>query len=459
MNLPVVAIVGRPNVGKSTLFNRLVGERKAAVHDRPGVTRDRLYERAEFGGREVLVVDTGGIEPDEGTDLYEAMRLQTMVAVEEANVIVLMVDGRAGHTPGDDAVADLLRRAGRPVVVAVNKIDGERHDDLISDFWGMGIHEIIGVSASHGRGVYDLIDAVSAHLPAAEPAPVEEEDTDDDGPPVELRDVIPDEIRISVIGRPNVGKSTLVNRLLGFPRQVVDDKPGTTMDAVDTPLVVGGQRYVLVDTAGVRRRARIDDPLERYVTLRSIQAIERCHVSLLVMDASEGPTEQEARLASLVVERGRALIVLINKWDKTRGSEEIDANSTEDALGQALPHVPWAPHLFIAAKTGKGCHRILATIDEVFRAACVRVPTPALNRWLERILATHTPPQWHHHPVRIYYATQTRVRPPTFTFLTNTPEGIDMAYTRFLEGRLREEFGFLGTPVKVRFKRRRSLGD
>jgi GTP-binding protein len=453
VSAPVVAIVGRPNVGKSTLFNRLVGEMKAAVHDRPGVTRDRLYESADLLGREVLVVDTGGIEPDEGTDLYAAMRAQTLVAVDEASVIVLLVDGRAGHTPTDDAVVDLLRRSGKPVVMAVNKIDGERHEDLVADFWGLGIHDVIGVSAAHGRGVYDLMERVVAVLPPQADAAPETDLTDAPA------DDMPDEIRIAVLGRPNVGKSTLVNRLLGAPRQVVDDRPGTTMDAVDTPLVVGDRRYVLVDTAGVRRRARIDDALERYVTLRSIRAIERCHVTLLVLDATEGPTEQDARLATLVEERGRGLVVLVNKWDKARGSDDIDARSAEDALREAMPHVAWAPHLFVSAKSGKGCHRILAVVDDVFRAACVRVPTPAFNRWLERTVSSHTPPQRYHHPVRIYYGAQSRVRPPTFTLHANTPEGVDVGYLRFLEGRLRAEYGFHGTPVRLQVRKRRGLGE
>ena len=452
MRNPVVAVVGRPNVGKSTLFNRLVGFRKAVVHDRPGVTRDRLYEEAELVGRRVLLIDTGGIEPDTDSDLLASMRRQTVVAVEEADVIVLVVDGRAGMTPADLDVADMLRRSSKPLVVAVNKIDGPSHEALAAEFWALGLQPVLSVSAAHGRGVYELCEAIAEALPAPEvddPEPGTPIDEADEGGPV----------RIAVVGRPNIGKSTLINALLGEDRHVVDDVPGTTMDPVDSAMSVGGRDYVLVDTAGVRRRARIGDPLERFVSLRAIRSIERCHVTLLMIDGTEGPTDQDAKLAQLVSDRGRALVILINKWDLTRNDPDISAKGTAEALARRLPHAEWAPHLFISALTGKGLHRVLPSVDQVYAQFDKRIATATLNRFLEAAVAAHTPPQRFHHPVRLYYATQTRVRPPTFALFSNTPEGVGPAYRRYLTNRLRDAFGFEGTPLRLHLKRRRKLGE
>ncbi len=463
MSLPVVAIVGRPNVGKSTLFNRLVGFKKAVVHDRPGVTRDRLYEEAELLQRRALLIDTGGLEPEPDTDLLLAMRRQTLVAVEEADVIVFVVDGRAGFTPADAEVAELLRRSERPVILAVNKIDGERAEELVAEFWSVGIDPLLAVSAEHGRGIYELLEEVVARLP--EGADADGLDGDDDLGDLDAEEIDEGQapgdglIRIAVIGRPNIGKSTLVNQLLGEDRHLVFDQPGTTMDPVDSLLEVDGRRYLLVDTAGVRKKGAIDDYLERFVSLRAIRAIERCHVSLLVIDGTEGPTEQDAKLAQLVADRGRALVVLVNKWDIARENPDVNSSETEEALRDRLPHATWAPHLFISAKTGKGCHRILPLVEEVYRAFDTRVPSSQLNRFLEAALVEHTPPQRHHHPVRIYYMTQARVRPPTFVAFSNTPEGVTTAYQRYLVNRLREAFDFYGTPIKLHLRKRRKLGE
>jgi len=461
MALPVVAIVGRPNVGKSTLFNRLIGFRKAMVHDRPGVTRDRLYEEAEIIDRNVLLVDTGGLDPDPDTsDLLASMRRQTLIAVEEAEVIVFLVDGRAGFTAADAEVADLLRRTSKPVVLAVNKIDGARHEELTAEFWSIGLSPLVSVSAAHGRGIWELLEAVHEALPPH----VEDEDAIDlSGDAVdEETDETPvhtGPIRIAVVGRPNIGKSTLINRLIGEDRHVVNDAPGTTMDPIDSTVRVGDREYVLVDTAGVRRRARIDDPLERWVSLRAIRSIERCHVVLLMLDGTEGPTDQDAKLAQLIDDRGRALVVLINKWDLTKGVDELNSSKTEDDMDRKLPHIPWAPHLFISALTGKGVHRVFPTVEKAFAQFTKRVPTSRLNKFLQAALAAHSPPQRHHRPVRLYYVTQTRVRPPTFAFWCNTPEGIGPAYRRYLQRRLREDFGLAGAPLRLHFKKRRKIGE
>ena len=474
MSLPVVAIVGRPNVGKSTLFNRLVGFRKATVHDRPGVTRDRLYEVAEILGRRALCIDTGGLEPKPDTDLLTAMRHQTLVATEEADVIVFVVDGRRGFTPADAEVAEILRRTQRPVVLAVNKIDGPRHEELGAEFWQVGIEPLLTISAEHGRGVWELSEAIVERLPEAGPEEGENEDTGvlDAAEPdwsaieagVEQPDAPrkaprPDNLRIAVIGRPNIGKSTLINQLLGEDRHLVHNSPGTTMDPVDSELVVGDTRYLLVDTAGVRRKGRIDDKLERFISIRSIQAIERCHVTLLMIDGTEGPTDQDARLAQLVSDRGRCLIVLVNKWDLVKDLEDVNSHTIDDDLARRLPHAVWAPHLFISAKTGKGVHRILPTVDKAFEQFDRRIGTSQLNRFLEDTLVAHTPPQRYHRPVRIYYMTQTRVRPPTFVFWSNTPDGIAKPYRRYLSNRLRDAFGFEGTPLRLQFRKRRKSGE
>ena len=442
--LPIVAIVGRPNVGKSTFFNRLVGERKAIVHDRPGVTRDRQYETTDrWGDRELILIDTGGLEPDPETRLFKGIRQQALAAVEESDLVVLIVDGRAGITPLDSEVASLLRRASTPVLLAVNKLDEQVHDDLVYEFHALGFEEVFAMSAEHGRGVNTLMDRVLQIVPP------EEEPLVEDG----------SEIRLAVIGRPNVGKSTLVNRMIGEEKHVVDDKPGTTMDAVDSPFEMDGQSYLLVDTAGVRRRSRIDDDVESYAVSRAVRSVERCHVTLLMIDGAEGPTEQDARLGALVVARGRGLVVLVNKWDQVREDEERDVKVLSKEFERKFPHLGWAPVLYISALTGKGVHKILEEVGRVYAQFDTRLGTADCNRFLESSLLAHSPPQRHHRPVRLNYMTQVRVRPPTFNIWCNTPEGVGDGYRRYLMNRLREIYGFEGTPIRLHFLRKRRPGE
>ena len=449
--LPVVAIVGRPNVGKSTLFNRLTGTRKALVHDRPGVTRDRNYETAAWEDRDYLLIDTGGFDPDPDDNLYASMRRQSELAMDEADVIVLLVDRQAGVTPADQATADLVRQAGKPVVVAVNKCDSLPHDDEIHAFWELGFSELVGVSAEHNRGIYELMAAVSAHFPAEEaPEAGGADDGADDGP---------GEIRVAVLGKPNVGKSTLLNRLSGEERHVVDDNPGTTVDATDSVIEEDGQRFRLVDTAGVRRRARIHDRVEELAVGMAIRTIERCHVLLLVIDGTEGPGEQDARLAGLVVERGRGVIVVINKWDQVRGMEERDAKKLEEEIAFKLPHLAFAPVAFISALTGKGTHRLLPMVREVYDAFNTRVSTAKLNDFLRGALAAYSPPLYRGNPVKFNYITQVRVRPPTFTIFTNQPDGVLDAYHRYLINRMRDQYGFRGVPLVLQFRKKRHLAE
>ncbi len=441
--LPVVAIVGRPNVGKSTLFNRLIGTRKALVHDRPGVTRDRNYEPAAWQDRSYLLIDTGGFEPEPVDNLFASMRRQSEAAVSEADVVVLLVDRQAGITPADQQTADLIRAAGKPVVLAVNKCDVSNHDDEANEFWELGFHELVPVSAEHGRGIFELMDAVSSHFPAeAAPEPEDEH-----------------EIRVSVLGRPNVGKSTLLNRLLGEDRHVVNDAPGTTVDATDTVMEFEGQRFRLIDTAGIRRRGRINDKLETLMVGASIRTIERSHVVMLVIDGAEGVTEQDAHLAALVEERGRALIVLVNKWDRVRDMEDRDVHTVEDEFSRKLPHVAHAPVLYISALTGKGTTKVIDAAKAVFAAFNLRISTAKLNEFLRDALAAYSPPQRYHTPVRLNYMTQVRVRPPTFTVFCNSADGVGDGYDRYLVNRLRDQFGFKGSPLRIQYRRKRRPGE
>jgi len=449
--LPVIAIVGRPNVGKSTLFNRMIGHRQALVDDRPGVTRDRHYAISHVPDREVVVVDTGGFEPEPDDDLFTVVRAQAEAAIDEADVILFVVDRQAGLTPADKLAADILRkRAGARadrILLVVNKCDGPMHDDDASEFWSLGLDSMLTVSAEHGRGIYELWAAITPKLPP------EDEEAADTGEEDE------NEIRVAVIGRPNIGKSTLINRLLGEERHVVHDAPGTTMDAIDSVLEHEGRRYRLVDTAGVRRRTRIEDRVETWASLRAIRTIERCHVVILMVDGELGASKQDTRLAALIEDRGRAAILLVNRWDKVREDPERNVHVVDDELDRALPHLLWAPRLYISALTGKGCHRIMAMIDEVYAEFDKRIPTARINRFLEDAVTAYSPPQLHHHPVKLNYMTQTRVRPPTFAIWVNNPEGIKEPYKRYLSNRLREAFGFRGTPLRVQFRRKRKLGE
>ena len=453
---PVVAIVGRPNVGKSTLFNRLVGERQALVDDRPGVTRDRNTGFGEWMNREIMIIDTGGFEPDlaqldEG-DLFRAVRRQAELAIAEADVVLFVVDRKAGLTPADRLTAEILRknlgsREGEErLLLVVNKCDSQDQEDEAAEFWELGIEPMVCISAEHGRGVYDLWDVVYPRLP---PAPADEEEEEDGR-----------EVRIAILGRPNIGKSTLCNQLLGEERQVVHDMPGTTMDAVDTVLEISDERcYRIVDTAGIRRRSRIDDRLETAATLQAIRPIERCHVSLLMIDGRLGITSQDARLASLVVDRGRACILIINRWDEVLKMPDRDVHVVRDEIEQSLPHLSWAPALFTSALTGKGCHKIFDLVEQIYVEFNRRVPTAELNKFLEATIEAHSPPQKHHHPVRLNYMTQTRVRPPTFVVWSNSPEGVKPPYKRYMENRLREFYGFDGSPIRLHIRKKRRSWD
>jgi GTP-binding protein len=448
-----VALVGRPNVGKSTLFNRLVRRRMAIVQDVPGVTRDRNYADVEWDGRELSLVDTGGFEPETRDALMRQVRQQAQLAVEEAAAIVLVVDGREGLTTVDRAIAELLRRAGKPLFVAVNKVDSARteEDVPLAEFWGLGFGEVHAVSAEHGRGVPDLAEAVVAKLglPIAPPPPEEveepEEVTEDDRPT--------GDIRLAVVGRPNVGKSTFVNALLGEERFVVSDVPGTTRDAIDSIVRHRGQGFVVTDTAGIRRKSGIAQKLEAYSVVRAMKAIDAAEVVACLLDATEAGVEQDARLLGLVSEKGKALVVVVNKWDIAE-REGATQDWYRKELLKRLPFVAFAPMVFVSAKERRGVTKVLdraARLVEQYRA---RFPTPQLNELLERLQDEHPAPLTRGLRVKLYYVAQVGYAPPTFVIQCNRPEGIGDSYRRYVENRFRDAFG-LEVPMRLVFRERR----
>ena len=438
--MKLVAIVGRPNVGKSTLFNRIVGAKKAIVLDTPGVTRDRHYGVAKWGGPPFDVVDTGGFELGaESTEISAQMRDQALAAIEEADLVLFVVDGRAGVTPDDEAIADILRRSDKPTLCAVNKIDGARHAALAYEFYQLGLgEEIWPLSAEHGYGVGEVLDEIEERLDLEEPVEEDEESAR--------------ETRVAIIGRPNVGKSTLVNRLLGEERMIVNPIAGTTRDSIDAPLERNGQRYLLIDTAGLRRKKKINRrSSEGFSVMRTLRSVERCHVAVVLLDAEEGLTEQDMRIIGIAAEKGRGLLILINKWDALEKDHKTMQHFTL-ALREKLPFVSYAPFLFVSALTGQRVHKLLNEIDSVRAAHLTRIETGPLNRWLEETLQRHHPPHHRGKRPRIYYVSQVRTAPPTFIFHCNHPDAIHFSYQRFLENRLREYFQLSGSPARFKFR-------
>jgi GTP-binding protein len=450
---PLIALVGRPNVGKSTLFNRVAGRRAAIVEDVPGVTRDRNYADFAWDGRALSVVDTGGFEPESRDALMTQVRQQAQLAVDEAAAIVLVVDGREGLTSVDRSVADILRRAGKPLFVAVNKVDSARTEEEIplAEFSGLGFGDVHAVSAEHGRGVGDLVDAVVERLALAEapPLPGEADEpaevTEDDRPA--------GDIRLAVIGRPNVGKSTFVNALLGEERFVVSDVPGTTRDAIDSIVAHRGRRFVVTDTAGIRRKASIALKVEAYSVVRAMKAIDQAEVVACLLDATEAGVDQDSRLLGIVVEKAKALVIVINKWDIAE-REGATQDWYRKELGKRLPFVAFAPMVFVSSKERRGVTKVLeraARLVEQYRA---RFPTPQLNEIIETIQEEHPAPLAKGHPVKLYYAAQVAYAPPTFVIQCSRPEAIGDAYRRFVENRLRAAFG-LEVPMRLVFRERK----
>ncbi|HHW44221.1 MAG TPA: ribosome biogenesis GTPase Der [Desulfotomaculum sp.] len=436
MPKPVVAIVGRPNVGKSTLFNRIVGGRVAIVEDQPGVTRDRLYQTAEWAGRTFTLVDTGGLDLAEAGDIPGRVRRQVALAIDEADAVLFLVDGRTGLTPTDQEVAALLRRTRKPVLLVVNKIENFQRAGEWTEFYRLGLGEPIPVSAAQGMNTGDLLDRLVAVLP---PAAEDEEE--------------PDTLRIAVIGRPNVGKSSLVNALLGEERVIVSEIPGTTRDAIDTYFTLNGRRYLLVDTAGIRRKSRIDLPTEKYSVIRSFKAVDRCHVALVVLDAVEGVTDQDKRIAGYAHEQGKASVLVVNKWDLVEKDDRTAARFTE-AIRRELAFMTYAPVVFISALTGRRLPRVMELVNLVAEQQCLRVNTADLNALIREAVMHNPPPANKNRRLKILYATQGGVKPPTFVLFVNDPELVHFSYLRYLENQLREAYGFEGTPIRFILRRR-----
>ncbi|MBQ1316667.1 MAG: ribosome biogenesis GTPase Der [Lachnospiraceae bacterium] len=438
MSRPIVAIVGRPNVGKSTFFNMLAGEKISIVDDTPGVTRDRIYADVEWLGKTFTLVDTGGIEIRSEDVLFQEMRMQAQMAIDTADVIIFLTDGREGLTDADGEVADLLRRSTKPIVLAVNKIDNyEKQAMDVYEFYNLGIGEPYPVSARGKSGVGDLLEAVASHFP-------EDKDTDEE-------DGIP---RIAIIGKPNVGKSSIVNRLLGEKRMIVSDIPGTTRDAIDSRIRVNGKDYIFIDTAGLRRQNRRKEALEYYSVVRALSAVERADVALLVISAKEGVTEQDAKIAGIAHDNGKGVIIAVNKWDAV----EKDNDSVKDytrKIRETLSFMPYAPIVFISAMTGQRCAKIYPLVDTVLENRERRIPTGVLNEFVAEATALTAPPTDKGKRLKIFYATQVGQGPPTFVFFVNDKELMHFSYQRYLENRIRESFDFDGTSIRFLIRERK----
>ena len=429
---PIVAVVGRPNVGKSTLFNQIGKKRVSIVDDMPGVTRDRIYMDAEWLNHEFTIIDTGGIEFDESDHILRSMRSQAELAMEEADVILFLVDGRAGLTTSDEEVGRLLRRTQKPVILAVNKIDSFDREALIYDFYSLGLGDPIPISASNAMNLGDLLDAIVEAFPKNVGEEAES-----------------DEIAIAVVGRPNVGKSSLVNRLLGEERVIVSDVPGTTRDAIDTHFTRDGVKYLLIDTAGMRRKGKITLPVERYSVMRSLRAIDRAGVVLMVINAEEGILEQDTKIAGYVHESGKGVIIVVNKWDVFPDKNDKSTLRFTDDLREKLGFLQYAPVLYTSALTGQRVERVTELVKYVAEQQSMRIKTSVLNELIRDAVSVNPPPTKKGRQLKILFVTQVGIAPPTFIVFVNDPELMHFSYLRFVENRLRESFGFEGTPIRL----------
>ena len=438
MSKPIVAIVGRPNVGKSTLFNVIAGDSIAIVKDTPGVTRDRIYADCSWLNYNFTLIDTGGIEPDSSDVILSQMRDQAQIAIDTADVIIFLVDVRQGLTDADGKVADMLRRSQKPVVLCVNKVDSfKKMEADVYEFYNLGIGDPIPVSASNHQGVGDLLEAVSNHFKK------DGSESDDDDRP-----------RIAIVGRPNVGKSSIVNRLVGEKRVIVSDIAGTTRDAIDTPLKRNGREYILIDTAGLRRKSKIHEDLERYSIIRTVTAVERADVVVMVIDAAEGVAEQDAKIAGIAHERGKGVIIAVNTWDAVEKDDKTIYKMTEK-IKQTLAYMPYAEFVFISAKTGQRLDKLFELIDMIIENQSMRIATGVLNEILAEAVAMQQPPSDKGRRLKIFYMTQISVKPPTFVVFVNDKKLMHYSYTRYIENQIRNAFGFRGTPLRFIIRERK----
>lgn len=428
MSNPLVAIVGRPNVGKSTFFNKVAGRKISITEDRPGVTRDRLYADAEWRGKAFSLVDTGGIELQSEDVMWREIKKQAEVAIDTAQVILFFVDGKEGLTTSDYDVADMLRRSKKPVILVVNKID-EYAEDKIFEFYALGLGEPYPVSSEHSTGIGDVLDEAVSWFGKYE----NEED---------------DSVKIAVVGKPNAGKSSLVNRLLGFERSIVTDVAGTTRDAIDTKFTYDGRKYTIIDTAGIRKKSKVEDDVEYYSVMRAFDAVRRADVCLLVVDSEEGLTEQDAKIIGYVHEQGKPSVVVMNKWDLIE-KDTHTVNKFEEKLGEDLKFMDYFKSVYVSAKTGKRTEKIMAAVDEVYAHSRFRVATGTLNDLISDTVRANEPPSYNGRRLRVYYASQVSVAPPTFVLFVNSCDLMHFSYERFLENTLRKAFDFSGTPIRI----------
>ena len=442
MSKPIVAIVGRPNVGKSTLFNALAGEMISIVKDTPGVTRDRIYADVSWLDRDFTIIDTGGIEPDSQDIILSQMREQAQIAIDSADVIIFITDVRQGMTDADSQVADMLRKSRRPVVLAVNKVDNYKSQQMdVYEFYNLGIGEPFPISAEGKQGIGDLLDAVVSHFPEHSG---EEEDSE-----------IP---KIAIVGKPNVGKSSIINKLLGENRVIVSDIPGTTRDAVDTTITRNGKDYLFIDTAGLRRKSKIKEDIERYSIIRTVSAVERCDVAVLMIDAAEGITEQDAKIAGIAHDRGKGLIIAVNKWDLVEKDNSTMKTYTEK-IRSVLSFAPYAEMLYISAKTGQRLNKLFDAVDQVLDSQSLRIQTGVLNEILTEAVAMQQPPSDKGRRLKIFYMTQVSIKPPTFVIFVNDKKLMHFSYQRYLENRIRDSFGFQGTAIHFIIRERQENGE
>jgi len=438
MSKPIVAIVGRPNVGKSTLFNVLAGEKISIVQDTPGVTRDRIYADINWLDYNFTLIDTGGIEPESDNIILKSMREQAEIAIETADVILFMTDVRQGMVDDDAKVADMLRRSKKPIVLVVNKVDSfEKFMPDVYEFYNLGLGDPHPISGSSRLGIGDMLDEVVSHFNESA-----KDDTEDERP------------RIAIIGKPNVGKSSIINKLLGEDRVIVSDIAGTTRDAVDTEIVRNGREYVFIDTAGLRRKNKIKEDIERYSIIRTVSAVERCNVAVLVIDATEGITDQDAKIAGIAHDRGKGMIIAVNKWDAIEKNDKTIYKFTEE-IRNKLSYMPYAELLFISAHTGQRLPKLFETIDAVIENHSLRIATGVLNEIMSEAVAMQQPPSDKGKRLKLYYITQVSVKPPTFVIFVNDKELMHFSYTRYIENRIRESFGFRGTPLKFIIRERK----
>lgn len=438
MSKPIVAVVGRPNVGKSTLFNALAGENISIVKDTPGVTRDRIYADVTWLNHNFTLIDTGGIEPDSGDIILSQMREQAQIAIDTADVIIFMTDVKQGLVDSDGKVADMLRRSKKPVVLCVNKVDS--YQKFIADvyeFYNLGIGDPMPISAANRQGIGDMLDEVVKHFPEGS-----DEEEEDERP------------KIAIVGKPNVGKSSIINKLTGENRVIVSDIAGTTRDAIDTDIVYNGREYVFIDTAGLRRKNKIKEELERYSIIRTVSAVERADVVLMVIDATEGVTEQDAKIAGIAHDRGKGIIIVVNKWDAVEKNDKT-IYEFQNKIKETLAYMPYAEMVFVSAVTGQRLPKLFETIDMVIENQTLRIATGVLNEIITEAVALQQPPSDKGKRLKIYYTTQVSVKPPTFVIFVNDKQLMHFSYTRYLENKIRDTFGFKGTSLKFIIRERK----